>query len=214
MDTIFKEFREAQSQGSGTSLSRTLQPTSTRTDPSRLKAFYRSTNGWNLEQDIRSRISSHPHSAYRLNKSETKAWVGVYSAFWTFVGELLSCEDAVASVRNQDADWTKTYDAWKEVANELIKGYSKGYFYAWTIPCLYVAGKYLRLFAIKADDQTRESDGKIDFGSGYQDDMIEQPNKNEKLEDAARVINRIFTLCISDRQVQSLTYDLGQGSSC
>jgi hypothetical protein len=60
----------------------------------------------------------------------------------------------------------------------------------------------LRIFAIKADDQAR-SGGAVTFHAGFQDDVVGDFGKNEKLEDAARVINRIFTLCISDRYVVS-----------
>jgi COP9 signalosome complex subunit 12 len=90
------------------------------------------------------------------------------------------------------------YEAWKEMTNALIRGYSSGGFEAWTVPCLYVTGKYLRIFAIKADEETGS---KVVFGEGYQDDFNPEAGKNEKLEDAARVLNRIFQLCISDRHV-------------
>jgi hypothetical protein len=61
---------------------------------------------------------------------------------------------------------------------------------------LYVVGKYLRVFAIKADVETG-NDG--EFAGEYSDDFNPEGGKNEKLEDAARVLNRIFTLCLSDR---------------
>ncbi len=96
------------------------------------------------------------------------------------------------------ASWTTVYEAWKELSNALIRGYSSGGFEAWTVPCLYVTGKYLRIFAIKADQETGN---KVVFGGGFQDDFNPEAGKNEKLEDAARVLNRIFQLCISDRYV-------------
>ena len=99
-------------------------------------------------------------------------------------------------------DWTKVYEAWKDVANTVIKGYSSGVLEAWTLPVLYTAGKHLRTFAIKADEITRAGGGDASFNAGgFQDDIASDSGKNEKLEDAARVINRMFTLCISDRYV-------------
>lgn len=98
------------------------------------------------------------------------------------------------------ASWNNLYEAWKEVANVLIRGYSSGSFEAWTVPCLYVVGKYLRIFAIKADENTGSNGG--NNGSevnGFQDDFNPEAGKNEKLEDAARVLNRMFTICVSDR---------------
>lgn len=92
--------------------------------------------------------------------------------------------------------WTKVYDAWKEMINALIRGYTNGGFEAWTVPCLYVTGKYLRVFAIKADEETG-NDG-LTAGE-FQDDFNPEGGKNKMLEDAARVLNRIFTLCLSDR---------------
>lgn len=81
------------------------------------------------------------------------------------------------------------------MTNAIIRGYSTGCFEAWTIPCLYTSGKYLRIFAIKADAAGGNADKAMDF----QDDFNPDTGKNEKLEDAARVLNRMFQLCVSDR---------------
>ena len=88
------------------------------------------------------------------------------------------------------------YEAWKEVANALIRGYTNCGFEAWSVPCLYVAGKYLRIFAIKADEGAATSTGLV---TSFQDDFNHEAEKNEKLEDAARQLNRIFQICLSDR---------------
>jgi hypothetical protein len=97
------------------------------------------------------------------------------------------------------------YEAWKDVVNALVKGYNSTAFYAWTIPCLYVAGKYLRVFAIKADDSAALQTGNgLAYGGGIQEeDAFGTGGKHEKLEDAARQINKIFGLCVSDRYVKS-----------
>jgi hypothetical protein len=82
------------------------------------------------------------------------------------------------------------------MTNSLIRGYSACGFEAWTVPCLYVAGKYMRIFAIKADEA---SGTVVDVVTSFQEDINPESEKNEKLEDAARQLNRIFTLCLSDR---------------
>ena len=82
------------------------------------------------------------------------------------------------------------------MANELLRGYNNAGFEAWTIPCLYVTGKYLRIFAIKADSELEKS---VAFGADFQDDFDPEGGKNDKLEDAARVLNRMFQSCITDR---------------
>lgn len=90
------------------------------------------------------------------------------------------------------------YEAWKEMALALVRGYNNAEFEAWTVPCLYVTGKYLRIFAIKADSET-ESNGAV--GADFQDDFDPESGKNDKLEDAARLLNKMFQLCLSDRYV-------------
>jgi len=87
---------------------------------------------------------------------------------------------------------------WKEMANALLRGYSNFGFESWTVPCLYVTGRFLRIFAIKADE---ESDATSDNSASFHDDIDADSGKNKNLEDAARVLNRIFTLCLSDRFV-------------
>ena len=82
------------------------------------------------------------------------------------------------------------------MANVLIRGYSNGRLQAWTLPCLYVVGKYLRVFAMSADAEIQAQGGA--FGS-FQDDFASEFEKSAKLEDTARMINRMFILCLSDR---------------
>lgn len=91
------------------------------------------------------------------------------------------------------------YEAWREVANNLIRGYTNYNFEAWTVPCLYVIGKYLRIFAIKADEVAKNPGPTTDFG----EDLNLDSEKNHNLEDAARTLNRIFQICLSDRYVFS-----------
>ncbi|KAI9785927.1 MAG: COP9 signalosome (CSN) subunit [Geoglossum umbratile] len=194
MDNVFADFREAHQIWSGPLLSTTLLPINPASDPNRLINFYRDSEESKIQADIRYHVN-----AVRLSSSESKAWVDVFIAFWKAIGELLPVDKLAREGRGTDADWTSVYEAWKELSNALIRGYTNGGFQAWTVPCLYVAGKHLRIFAIKADDQSASKKGVNTFTSGFQEDVVGDQGKNEKLEDAARVINRIFTLCISDR---------------
>ena len=199
MDRIFSDFRQAQEYGSGSLLSTTLLPIATPTDPDRLRAFYGSTNKLKVGPDIRSQILNNPYAGYQLSKAEGEAWVDVYVAYWRALGEILLAEDAIVRGQNQEANWAKVYGLWRDVTNALTRGYATGQFQAWTVPCLYVVGRHLRVFAIKADEQIGGAEGDVTYNSGFQDDVVGDVGKNEKLEDAARLINRIFTLCISDR---------------
>lgn len=92
--------------------------------------------------------------------------------------------------------WVKVYEAWKEMANALIRSYQNAGLEAFTVPCLYVAGKFIRIFAIKADESVSNS---ADSMTNYQEEINPESEKNEKLEDAARLLNRIFNICLSDR---------------
>lgn len=80
----------------------------------------------------------------------------------------------------------------------LIRGYTNHSFEAWTIPCLYMAGKHLRLFAIRSDEE-RNSASTENGGVTLQDDFDPESEKHQQLEDCARQLNRIFNVCLSDR---------------
>ena len=194
MEILYRDFQQAHLLGSGPLLSTTLTPVAPANDPSRLQDLANASNVQLIQQDIRSGLLSHAKTEVRFSKPEGNAWVDVYVAYWKAIGDIL------ALGRTRKADWGRAFEAWKEVANALIKGYSNAGFQAWTVPCLYVVGRYLRIFAIKADENSTNN-GAVGFSTLTQDDIVGDLGKNEKLEDAARVINRIFTLCISDRYV-------------
>jgi hypothetical protein len=82
----------------------------------------------------------------------------------------------------------------------LIRGYNNCGFEAWTIPTLYVVGKYLRLFAIKSDDErSRSSTDNSGTATLMQDDFDPELEKQGQLRDCEQHLKRIFTLCLNDR---------------
>lgn len=95
--------------------------------------------------------------------------------------------------------WTKVYEAWKDFSITLTRGFRSAGFGAWTIPCLYVAGKYLRVFAIKADNDRRSKPTDENALATLQDDFDPEADANLNLEDCARQLNTIFSLCLMDR---------------
>ena len=200
MDILFRTFRDAHVSGSGPLLATTITPVALPGSPNQLRTFYNGSSSFSIASDIRSGILAHSNTDVRFLKPEGNTWADLYVAFWKAIGELLDVESSATK-----AGWIKVYESWKEVANVLIRGYSTAGFQAWTVPCLYVAGQYLRIFAIKADESTRSSGQEVGFGTaGFQDDVVGGFSKNERLEDAARMINRMFTLCISDRYVGAI----------
>lgn len=203
MDAIFSEFAAADASEQGYALAATISPEPPKHDPARLYNFYRSANAHSLQTELRYRLQYNPN--LQLDKQEASAWIEVFAAFHKFTGVLLGAEEVQNSGREVEARWGDVYELWKDVVTALVKGYQNGAFYAWTIPCLYVAGKYLRVFAIKADDSAALQKGNgFAYGGGIQEeDAFGTGGKHEKLEDAARQINRIFGLCVSDRYVYS-----------
>lgn len=192
METLFRDFQGGHLTGSGPLLSSTFLPFSPSNDPNRLRRLVSSSTISSIVSDLRSGFLSHQNSQVRLSKAEGQAWVDVYVAYWKAMNELVSVSE------RRDGSHSLIYEYWKDFANVLIKGYSASLFQAWTVPCLYVAGRYLRIFAINADKYERGAKS-VNFSAGMQEDIMGAMSKNEKLEDAARVINRIFTLCLSDR---------------
>ena len=197
MEVLCREYWHATQEGSGPLLAATISPIAPPSYLNRLDAIYRDTNAASISRDISYSLTKTANTAIQYPNPEINSWTEIYSAYWYAIGAILAAEQTATK-----PDWTKVYEAWKDVANTVIKGYSSGVLEAWTLPVLYTVGKHLRAFAIKADENIRASGGDASFNAGgLQEDIAGDFGKNEKLEDAARVINRMFTLCISDRYV-------------
>ena len=195
---LFSDFAAAQNAANGYLLATTISPQPPKSDPARLYSFQRGTNTFSVQTDLRYKLQYN--TEMRLDKKEASTWLEVFGAYWSFVNKVLAAEEAQNAGKNNDADWVGVYEDWKAVVNALHRGYSSNVLEAWTIPCLYAAGKYLRVFAIKADEKiASQRDNGTAFGSLQEEDTSDASNQNVKLEDAARLINRIFSLCISDR---------------
>ena len=84
----------------------------------------------------------------------------------------------------------------------IIRGYNNHGFEAWTIPSLYMVGKYLRLFAIKSDEERSRSSANRTSGQMLiQDDFDPETENQGQLRDCEQHLKRIFTLCLNDRCV-------------
>ncbi|RKF77569.1 Protein CSN12-like protein [Golovinomyces cichoracearum] len=195
LGTLGREFQSSYIEGSGYNLSQTLSPIAPSLNPKRLIQVYRSVNHQTPEQDIRKQIVIEKHPTVRIHKEESDAWVTVYQSYWRAIGEILKAE--AANGTNMKLLWTNVFDAWKEMTLCLVRGYDKNLFEAWTVPCLYVAGKYLRIFAIKAD-QVNGSEASL-VNNLRENDMSSILEEHEKLEEAARILNKIFQVCLADR---------------
>ncbi|KPI44322.1 uncharacterized protein AB675_8611 [Cyphellophora attinorum] len=190
MAEIFYDFRDAQKAGNGILLARCLAPINTSQQPRRLASFSQLTNWQSVQSDIRQYLLG-ASSNVKLPKDQGSAWVDIFVDLWTCIRELASIEAGVGG------DWSKAFNAYKDLCNHLVRGYTNNGFPAWTIPCLQTTGQYLRRIAIRADRESRNVDGN-DIADGLSDDII-KTQKNEYLEQAAWVINRMFSICLSDR---------------
>ncbi|KAF2100899.1 COP9 signalosome complex subunit 12 [Rhizodiscina lignyota] len=194
MDAHLSQIREALRSQDGYALAAALTPAAPANDPTRLHTLYRDDITLNAVQaEIRHAVTYH--DGVKLSKAERTAWTEVFGNHWKAIVEIVNAEQG----RERDSSWTKAFEAWKEVLNALIRGYQTSVFEAWSIPCLYVGGNYLRKFAIKADKQAEIQQGSVTFNAGFQDDIVGALDQHETLEEAGRQINRIYTLCITDR---------------
>lgn len=197
MSDLLSTFTQSHLQSDGYLLSKTLDPSNSPL----FKPFIRSSTFETIRTDVR--YATTYNSSLSLSKAESTAWLELYIALWNAGWEILAAEQnsTTNGHGSQQNSWARVYKVWKEVNNALINGYTKGGFGAWTIPSLYMTAKWLRLFAIRADKQNRQSKeaGIGNFSQGLNDDVVDDSSDQEKLEDAARQINRIFGLCLNDR---------------
>lgn len=198
MGSIFADFHEAQRVGNGRLLASCLAPIDTPQDLRRVQSFAQISNYQTISADVRYYLVQD-RNAVKIPKAEANAWVDIFVSLWKCMKELDGLQQA-----NGTGDWTKAFDAYKEMCNLLVRGYTNFGFQSWTVPCLYVAGTYIRMIAIKADSEEKPKDAHADvfangFANGLSDDIMGDGNKNKNLEQAAWTINRMFTVCLSDR---------------
>jgi hypothetical protein len=191
MNEILRNVVSAYARGSGRELGETLSPLAGGSSRVRQELPSRPYIG---SAEIRDRLSDLTEQNPIFTKAEANAWSDVYAAHWATLVELFKIAN------NQDGSPQRVYDCWKEVTSALVKGYTSNTFPSWTVPCLYIVGRYLRTFAQHADHAEPNGQGTT-FESNMKDDIVTDTSKNERLEDTARIINRIFTMCISDRYV-------------
>ncbi|KAK4692751.1 COP9 signalosome complex subunit 12, partial [Lecanoromycetidae sp. Uapishka_2] len=192
MEVLFRDFQAANAEMSGPLLAATIAPIAPPNYLNRLDAIYKASNADSISRDVAFGLTKSAHAAIQFPNPEIDTWTEIYSAYWYAIGGIIAAEQATSR-----PDWQGVYNAWKDLANTVIKGYSSGVLEAWTLPVLYIAGKHLRIFAIKADESAGgDTAFKIE---GLQEDIAGDYGKNQQLEDAARVINRMFMLCHSDR---------------
>lgn len=104
-----------------------------------------------------------------IRQSIQKSWIDTVTEFWRTAHYLKDPEDAIEAFLHCAA-----------MVQAIIKGFAQ--WDAWVLPVLFSACRDIRVLAIRAD-QYCNANGK----------------KADNLEEAARVINKAFTICITDR---------------
>ncbi|KAI0151662.1 PCI domain-containing protein [Xylariaceae sp. FL1272] len=193
MDCLIHEWRAAFTACKGDQLAETLHP-DLQTHQAKLQAVWGRGDSRSTETDLIF-LFQKDKSRPQLSKEEATGWVEIYKAYYKAVGEILAAEGLRSDAQST---WARVYTAWKDVTLLIVRGYTHHDFENWTIPCLYVAGKYLRLYAMRADAE-RAASGDDASVTGFQDDFDPQAEENKSLEECARHLNRIFQLCLTDR---------------
>ncbi|KAI0377667.1 PCI domain-containing protein [Hypomontagnella monticulosa] len=192
MDTLILEFKTAFASMKGDRLAETLRP-DVQLYSKKLLSIYGGGNIEDAEADLKYFLDTDP-SRPRLSREEANGWYEIYLAYWSALGEIL----AVEGLRDAKSSWERVYESWKVLTHKVIRGYTNFDFENWTIPCLYVAGKYLRLFAIKADEERKNNtDGATE--DVMQDDFDPEKEENKMLQDCTSHLTRIFQTCLNDR---------------
>ena len=207
MEDYCNEFKQAIRDENGYRVSSLITPIQPSSTAYRLRRYLASSNSSNIGKDLSRQLVHTSNSPF--SHKESSAWVEVLTAFWHAGSEISAAKEGVARPIPTEPTWLAAFGAWKEVTKALLKGYSGGNLPAWTVPCLYVSGNFLIQLAVLADEQLSRATGPaLSYGNAYQDDVIDKDTKTVNLEDAARFINRLYSLCISDRYVANCNQKL------
>ncbi|GAP88772.1 putative COP9 signalosome complex subunit 12 [Rosellinia necatrix] len=195
MDGLIRQFRVAYSATNGEQLAETLNP-DVQAHSAKLQAIWGRGDIRSMSADLHFLFhQDQARFSARLSKEEANGWCAIYNAYGKAVGEMLAVEGLRGDAQSS---WAKVYNAWKEVTLLTVRGYTNHDFENWTIPCLYITGRYLRLFAMRADAERGLNNEDVAMDD-LKDDFDPQAEENKSLEDCARHLNRIFQVCASDR---------------
>jgi hypothetical protein len=133
-----------------------------------------------------------------MNQKESEAWIDIIAGYWRAVKQIILVDEAANQGRLGDRQYLTVYDAWKDLTSSFIKHISAGALPPWAIFTLYFTANHLRKIATKADEYLARAKPATS-NTSFSDDIVTQVARSEKLEEAARVFNRIFALCLGDR---------------
>lgn len=196
MQAALAPFQEAHATALAQPVANFFSPVPPAQDPGRLYDFSRASNEVQIENDVRH-VLKH-NKTTRMTQKETGAWVDIIVSYWRAVKEIIRADEASNQGRLGTTQYVAVYDAWKDLTSNFVKHISGGALPAWGIFTLYFTANHLRRIAIKADEQLAKSKPAT-VDNSFSEDIVSTVAQNQKLEEAARVFNRIFALCLGDR---------------
>jgi hypothetical protein len=196
MQAALEPFHAAYATGLAQPVADFLSPVAPAHDPGRLYEFYRASTDDKVEGDVRYALKYNKSA--RMTNKESSAWIDIIAAYWRAVKEIIKAEEAANQGKLNEHQYVDMYYAWKDLTSSFIKNISAGLLPPWAIFTLYFTANHLRKIAIRADEQLAKSKSATP-STGYSDDIVSTVPQNQKLEEAARVFNRIFALCLGDR---------------
>jgi hypothetical protein len=198
MENIIQQFYVRYATGLAVEVANFLSPIPPSQDPGRLYDIQRTTNEIRVIGDVQNAIQSQRQLEEIMSSDEKQGWADIISCYWRAVDRIVKAEQAQIQGKLSERQSLEVYDAWKDLTSSFTKNISNGSLPHWTIFTLCLTANHLRKFAIKADEQMSKAKP-VAFNAGFQDDIVGAAPRNEKLEEAARVFNRIFALCLGDR---------------
>jgi hypothetical protein len=139
------------------------------------QSFAFSSNHVSIRKTVEKELSNISSFRNGITDKGQKAFVDVVVAFWEVVYELERGDTGPGY-------WGRAYQLQNAYATAVARAFTNGGWQNWLLPVLYEACKALREFAIRADEEEKR-----------------EGRAGDKLEDAARHLNKMFTLCLADR---------------
>lgn len=176
MSRFYSTLRSALTTPNGATLGELFDPTS----ETHARAFALSNNHAQIRSTVTRELPSAPH----LTPRALATLIDVTVAFWEVTytlerGEMGRLPTASGETLGY---WGRAYDAQRTLTNLICRGFTASGWPSWLLPILYTTLRTLRSFAIATDAESAK-----------------RTAPNETLEDAARHLNKAFTLCLSDR---------------
>ncbi|KAF1955425.1 hypothetical protein CC80DRAFT_526385 [Byssothecium circinans] len=173
-----------------------LSPEPPSHDALRLYDFVRATNEVRVTGDVQYAVESRMRKL--MAPDEMRGWIDIISCYWRAVDRIVKAEEAQNQGKLSERQALDVYDAWKDLTSSFMKHISNGALPFWAIFTLCLTANHLRTFAINADVQLAKV-RPAGVSASFQDDIVSPAPRSEKLEEAARMFNRIFALCLGDR---------------